>query len=62
MKLIPLVDHVIIEPLQAETTTASGIILPSNDKEKPAKGKVVALPKDSSYIKDGLSITIDLVL
>lgn len=62
MKLIPLVDHVVIEPFQAETTTASGIILPTNDKEKPAKGKVVALPKESSYIKDGITITIDLNL
>ena len=62
MKLIPLVDHILIEPLQAETTTASGIILPTDDKEKPSKGKVVALPKDNSYVKDGLSITIDLAL
>lgn len=62
MKLIPLVDHVLIEPLQAETTTASGIILTTDDKEKPSKGKVIALPKDSKYIRDWLEITIDLAL
>lgn len=60
MKLTPLVDHVIVEPFQAETTTASGIILPSDTKEKPCKGTVVALPANKSYIKDGINITIDL--
>lgn len=60
MNLIPLVDHVVVEPLQAETTTASGIILPTDTKEKPSKGKVIALPTDKSYVKDGIAITIDL--
>ena len=32
-----------IEPLQAETKTASGIIIPDNAKEKPQKGTVVAV-------------------
>jgi chaperonin GroES len=62
MNLIPLVDHILVEPTQAETTTASGIILPTDDKEKPSKGKVIALPKDGKYIKDGLEITIDLAI
>lgn len=62
MKLIPLVDHILVEATQAETTTASGIILPTDTKEKPSKGKVIALPKDGKYIKDGLEITIDLVI
>jgi chaperonin GroES len=52
MNLIPLVDHILVEPTQAETTTASGIILPTDTKEKPSKGKVIALPKDAKYIKD----------
>lgn len=38
----PLADRVLIEPLQAETKTASGIIIPDNAKEKPQKGTVVA--------------------
>ena len=39
----PLADRVLIEPKEAETTTASGIIIPDNAKEKPQKGKVVAI-------------------
>lgn len=62
MNLIPLVDHILVEPTQAETMTASGIILPTDDKEKPSKGKVIALPRDGKYIKDGLEITIDLAI
>ncbi len=62
MKLTPLVDHVLVEAVQAETTTASGIILPTDTKEKPSKGTVIALPKDNKYIKDGLEITIDLAI
>ena len=38
----PLADRVVIAPLAAETTTASGIIIPDTAKEKPKKGKVVA--------------------
>jgi chaperonin GroES len=38
-----LADRVLIEPLQAETKTASGIIIPDNAKEKPQKGTVVAV-------------------
>lgn len=60
MKLTPLVDHIIVEPTQAETTTASGIILPTDNKEKPSKGKVIALPSTKSYVKDGINIAIDL--
>lgn len=39
----PLADRVLIEPMAAETKTASGIIIPDNAKEKPQKGKVVAV-------------------
>lgn len=39
----PLSDRVVIEPLVVETTTASGIIIPENAKEKPQKGIVVAV-------------------
>ena len=39
----PLADRVLVEPMEAETTTASGIIIPDNAKEKPQKGKVVAV-------------------
>lgn len=39
----PLADRVLIEPQAAETKTASGIIIPETAKEKPQKGKVVAV-------------------
>jgi chaperonin GroES len=43
LNIKPLADRVLIEPLEAETTTASGIIIPDNAKEKPQKGKVIAV-------------------
>ena len=39
----PLSDRVLVEPAAAETTTASGIIIPDTAKEKPQKGTVVAV-------------------
>ena len=40
--LKPLADRVVIEVAEAETKTASGIILADTSKEKPMKGKVIA--------------------
>jgi chaperonin GroES len=39
----PLEDRIVIQQLEAETTTASGIVLPDTAKEKPQEGKVVAV-------------------
>lgn len=39
----PLADRVLVEPTAAETTTASGIIIPDSAKEKPQKGTVIAI-------------------
>jgi chaperonin GroES len=39
----PLADRVLIEPVAAEQKTASGIIIPDTAKEKPQRGKVVAV-------------------
>ena len=39
----PLADRVVIEPVPVEEKTASGIIIPDASKEKPLKGKVVAV-------------------
>ncbi|MEN8788516.1 MAG: co-chaperone GroES [Flavobacteriaceae bacterium] len=39
----PLADRVLIEPMEAETKTASGLYIPDTAKEKPQKGKVVAV-------------------
>jgi chaperonin GroES len=43
MKLKPLGDRVIVQALEEEETTSSGIVLPDTAKEKPQKGKVVAV-------------------
>lgn len=39
----PLADRVLVQPAEAEEKTASGIIIPDSAKEKPQKGKVVAV-------------------
>ena len=39
----PLADRVLVEPAPAEEKTASGIFIPDTAKEKPQKGKVVAV-------------------
>ena len=41
----PLADRVIIQQAEAETKTASGIIIPDTAKEKPQKGTVIAVGK-----------------
>ncbi len=43
MKIKPLADRVLIEPAAAEEVTMSGIIIPDSAKEKPLKGKVLAV-------------------
>jgi chaperonin GroES len=43
MKIKPLSDRVVIEPLEAEEKTSGGIYLPDTAKEKPQMGKVIAV-------------------
>ncbi len=43
IKIRPLDDRVVVEPLAAEETTAGGIVLPDNAQEKPQRGTVVAV-------------------
>ena len=43
VKIKPLADRVLVEPAAAEEKTAAGIIIPDTAKEKPQKGKVVAV-------------------
>ena len=43
IKLKPLGDRVIVEPIEQEEKTASGIILPETAKEKPQEGTVLAV-------------------
>lgn len=43
LQIKPLADRVLIEPVAAETQTASGIYIPDTAKEKPQKGTVIAV-------------------
>jgi chaperonin GroES len=43
LKLKPLGDRLVVEPIEQEETTAGGILLPETAKEKPQEGKVVAV-------------------
>jgi chaperonin GroES len=52
MKFQPLGDRVVIEREEAKGTTAGGIVLPDTAKDKPQKGKVVAVG-DGRITKDG---------
>ena len=43
IKIRPLDDRIVVEPMQAEEKTAGGIVLPGNSQEKPQRGTVVAV-------------------
>ena len=43
IKIRPLDDRVVVEPMEAEERTAGGIVLPDTAKERPQRGKVVAV-------------------
>ena len=60
MDLKPLGDRLIVEALEEEETTVSGIVLPDTAKEKPQRGRVLAVgpgPRD----EDGNHITMEIV-
>ncbi len=43
MKLVPLADRVVLKQMEAEKTTASGIVIPGQEKEKPQQAEVIAV-------------------
>jgi len=45
MEIKPLGDRIVVKPLEAESKTKGGILLPDTAKEKPQEGKVVAVGK-----------------
>lgn len=53
MNLQPLADRIVMEQLDAEEKTASGIVLPDSAKEKPKMAKVLAVGKDVNEVKSG---------
>ena len=52
MNLKPLGDRLIVQAIEEEETTASGIVLPDTAKEKPQRGKVLAVG-DGKWDEDG---------
>ena len=58
MKLKPLGDRLLVKPVEEEETTASGIVLPDTAKEKPQKGKVLAV--GDGKLEDGKRIPLDV--
>ena len=59
MKLKPLGDRLIVKAVEEDTTTASGIVLPDTAKEKPQKGKVLAVG-DGKLDDDGKRAPLDV--
>ena len=51
-KLRPLGDKILVKRVEAETKTKSGIVLPDSAKEKPKRGKVIALG-DGKRLENG---------
>ena len=66
MDLQPLGDRVIVELLDEEQTLASGIVLPDTAKEKPQRGRVLAVgpgprDEDGEYIKMEIEVGDEIV-
>jgi chaperonin GroES len=60
MKLKPLGDRLIVKAVEEDETTASGIVLPDTAKEKPQKGKVVAVGDGKWDDEGGKRIPLDV--
>ena len=58
VQLIPLEDHILVEAIEEENKTKSGILLPES-KEKPSKGKVVAVG-NGKILDNGTRAPIDV--
>lgn len=59
VKLRPLADRVVVEPIEQDEQTASGLFLPETAKEKPQQGKVVAVGK-GRFDEDGERIEMEV--
>ncbi len=66
LNLKPLGDRVVVEPIEQEEMTASGIVLPETAKEKPQRGTVIAAgpgARDESGKRNALDVNAgDIVL
>ena len=66
MDLQPLGDRIIVEVLEDEETTVSGIVLPDTAKEKPQRGKVLSVgpgarDEDGDYIKMDVEVGDEVI-
>ncbi len=60
MKLVPLGDRVVLKQMQAEETTASGIVLPGQAQEKPQQAVVLAVGPGTEDVK--MTVKVDDVV
>ena len=58
MKLVPLGDRVVLQQLEAEETTKSGIVLPGQAQEKPQQAEVIAVGPGG--LVDGKEVTMEV--
>lgn len=61
INLKPLGDRVVVEPLEQEDMTASGLVLPETAKEKPQKGTIVAAGPGARN-EEGQRVALDVVV
>ncbi|MBM7366771.1 MULTISPECIES: co-chaperone GroES [Gordonia] len=55
----PLEDKILVQAVEAETTTASGLVIPDTAKEKPQEGKVIAVG-EGRVTDQGTRIPVDV--
>lgn len=60
LKLKPLGNRVVVEPVEQEEITAGGIVLPETAKEKPQKGVVLAAGPGERNEKDGTHMPMEV--
>ena len=60
MALQPLDDRIVVQPNEAEQTTASGLVIPDTAKEKPQQGKVLAVGPGKRAENTGELIPLDV--
>jgi len=60
MNLKPLEDRIVVRPNEAETQTASGLVIPDTAKEKPQQGKVLAVGPGKRSETSGELVPVDI--
>jgi chaperonin GroES len=60
MNLKPLEDRIVVRPNEAETQTASGLVIPDTAKEKPQQGEVLAVGPGKRSETSGELVAVDI--